>query len=190
MKIQDTISVNPSKTALGHSESSVSGIFRSQVINQEAHESKVDFLSFVFPTTNFGISSLKNFSLPLRALFSTILIVAGLTILENSVGFHSAGFGIVEIIFGGFLALGLLTRPVMFGAAVYFAISAALSIRYGNADITSLALMFGCFVFSVTGSGKYSLDLLLRKSVKKAIKNHNIKKADLAMGYKAFHYAK
>ncbi|MCH5224006.1 MAG: DoxX family protein [Muribaculaceae bacterium] len=190
MKIQDTISVNPGKTALGHTEDYTSAIFRTQVVNKEAASHKIDLVSFLFPSTAAGFTGLKNYALPLRALFATILIVAGLSSMATLGGFHAMGLGIVEIVFGGLLAIGVLTRPVMFGAAIFFAIYSALSVRTGHADISSLSLMFGCFIFSAMGSGKYSVDLLLRKSVKKAIKHSKIKKANSAMGYKALHYAK
>lgn len=190
MKITDTISVNPGKTALGHTETQSGGLFRTQVLSQEPKTHKVDIMSLAFPTTSCGLEGIKKYSLPLRALFATVLIGSGLTILQTPMGFHGAAIGIMEIIFGGFLALGMLTRPVMFAAGIYFAIASALSIRSGQPDLNSLTLMFGSFVFAALGSSKYSVDFILRKGIKRTILKNRRKKGRERMGYKAFHYVK
>lgn len=190
MKIADTISVNPSKTALGHSETRAAGLFRGNVLTQENKAHKIDLMSLAFPSTASGMEGIKKYSLPLRALFATVLIVSGLTILQTPMGFHGAAIGIMEIIFGGFLALGMLTRPVMFAAGIYFAIASALSIRSGQPDLNSLTLMFGSFVFAALGSSKYSVDFILRKGIKRTILKNRRKKGRERMGYKAFHYVK
>lgn len=189
MKITDTISVNPGKTALGLKEES-SNIFRTNVVKHEIESKRFDLLSLVYPSTTSGILGFKKYSLPLRSLFATILIVSGITIIENPIGIHGTGFGVVEIVFGSLLALGFLTRPVMTGAAIFYAVSTALELRGGVSDITSLTLMFGSFLFCITGAGKYSVDTLIRGAIKRHIKRTKIKKCDLAMGYKAFHYAR
>lgn len=185
MKVTDTISVNPGKTALGHSESKSENIFRTSVINREAKG--IDALTLLLPSSVSGINEFKKFALPLRALFATILIVAGLTLLQSV---HASALGILEIIFGGLLALGLFTRLAMAGASVYFAIMAALSIRAGRPDLIPLCLMFGTALFCALGSGKYSLDMMLRSLFVRHKKNQEKKRSEKALSYKAFHYAR
>ena len=190
MKIAETISVNPGKATLGHQESVARNLLRSSVIDNSAEKSSIDILSFIFPSTGSGVTELKKYALPLRALFATILIVTGLTFVENPALIHGSGFGIVEIVIGGLLAIGFLTRPIMAGASVYFAIVAALSIRNGLPDMSTLTLLFGTLLFCVLGSGKYSLDSTMRSLIGRAKKTLRQKKANEAAGYKAFHYAK
>ena len=184
MKTTEVISVNPGKTALGHVEDQSSSIFRSQIIGVE-NIHHIDMISFLFPTANAGVSEYKKYDAPLRTLFATILIVTGLSLLTTSA--HMVGFAICTLCFGSFLALGLLTRITMLGAAIFYCIFGALSIRAGVTDITSFSLMFGCLVFAVAGSGKYSCDTLIRK----AVSHHNHlkenKRRESLMGYKAFH---
>lgn len=188
MKITDTISVNPSKTALGHVEAPAANpsIFRSRVLGTETHSSSVNFLSLFFPTSKSGASEYKKYDVPLRTLFSTILIVTGISCFTASAISVNPAIAICSLCFGVFLALGLLTRPVMLGAAAFYCIFGALSIRHGEADISMFSLMFGCVLFAVLGSGKYSCDSLIRK----AIVRHNKKQKNTDPGYKAFHKVK
>lgn len=187
MKITDTISVNPSKTALGHVDTPASSIFRSQIIGAEVENRSVDLLKILFPTMGSGVAEYKKYEVPLRTLFATLLIVMGITLIETSM---SAGLAICSLCFGGLLAIGLLTRPVMLGAAIYYCVSGALALRSGNVDMTVFALMFGCLIFSVTGAGKYSLDTLIRSAIIRHQKSVVRKHKENFMGYKAFHNVK
>ena len=187
MKATDTISVNPGKTTLGHVESTNSSILRANIINRETQASHIDLLSLLFPTTSAGINEFKKYALPLRTLFATILIVGGLTLAQTGI---NPPFAILEIVFGSMLALGFLTRPAMACASVYFAVVTALSIRAGQPDLTALSLIFGCALFFALGSGKYSLDMLIRSMIKRHQRNAAIRRSANALGYKAFHYAK
>lgn len=183
MKINDTISVNPSKKTLGHVDAPASSLFRSPVIGVESNQS-IDALQLVFPTVKNGLGEFTKYAVPLRTLFATILIVTGITLLTT---LPASAFAICSLCFGGFLALGLLTRPVMLGAAVYYCITGALALRSGAADISLFSLMFGCLIFGITGSGKYSCDALIRTTIKRYSRNREHKlKVDYA-GYKAFH---
>ena len=189
MKITDTISVNPSKSALGHVDTTTS-VFRSSVLNNQETVRTINPVDIFFPSTNSGVVEYKKYALPLRTIFATILIISGISLLTTVSGIHSVAFAICSLVFGTFLALGLFTRPLMMGAAVYYCICGALSLRAGVTDISLFSLMFGSLVFCVIGSGKYSCDSILRK----AIISHHIKaeekrKADM-LGYKAFHRVK
>ena len=187
MKITDTISVNPGKTAVGH-ETLTNSLLRTPVINKENISNHIDLISFICPSTGLGIDAFKKYALPLRCIYATILIIAGLILLEDPMS-KSIALGIIEITTGGFLAVGLLTRPVMIAASLYFIITSALSIRVGATDITTLSLLFGSLLFSAFGSGKYSLDFIIRKAIRKA-KRDKIDKCMRNQGYKAFHFVR
>ena len=141
----------------------------------------------MFPTVGSGITDYKKYALPLRTLFSTILIVAGLTMMSFPFGPYSHAVAISTLSFGAFLGLGLLTRPIMAGAAIFYCITGALSIRHGMPDITVFCLMFGCALFCLTGAGKYSCDTFLRRSLIRNKRKSEMKRKENLMSYKAFH---
>lgn len=178
MKINETISVNPSKATLGHVEAPSTSIFRSQVLGNESQVHNVDTLQLLFPATKNGLGEFNKYSVPIRTLFATILIVTGISLLSAG----SSAIAICSLCFGAFLAIGLLTRPVMLSAAVYYCICGALSLRAGTPDLILFSLMFGSLIFGVVGSGKYSCDTLIRSAVKRQRRNRY-------QGYKAFHQA-
>lgn len=184
MKIADTISVDPSKTALGHVETPSAPLFRANVLESNEKVASLDIIKVLFPTNKAGAMEYQKYAVPLRTLFGTILIVTGISMLEASL---TIGVAITSLCFGAFLALGLLTRPVMLGAAAYYCISGALAIRSGSPDLSVFSLMFGCLVFAVIGSGKYSIDTLIRSGLVKHRNNSEKKRKENMMGYKAFH---
>lgn len=188
MKIADTISVNPGKETLGHSALPANTIFRQSVLNKE--KERVNILTLLFPTVKSGSSEFVKYALPLRSVFATILILTGLTTLLSAGAPLPYGLSVCSLVFGGFLAFGLLTRPLMIGAAAYYAICSALSLRMGNADILSLSLMFGSMIFSIYGSGKYSCDFLIRKTVRRHKISSRRKRSENALTYKAFKYSR
>ena len=185
MKISDTISVNPSKNTLGHVEAP--SIFRSPVIGIESSPTHLDLVKLLFPTAGAGVTEFRKYALPMRTLFATILIVTGLTMLSTPFGTYTQGFAICNLCFGGLLALGFLTRPVMAGAAIYFCITGALGLRNGITDMTVFCLMFGCIIFCIVGAGKYSCDTLIRASILRYKRKTDKQNIDNFMGYKAFH---
>lgn len=190
MKLTDTISVNPSKTALGHIDASSSSILRSPVLVDDSSSKAIDLVKVLFPSSAAGTNEYKKYAVPLRTLFATILIVSGLSILTGPLALHSLGFAISTICFGGILALGLFTRPVMLGASVFYCISGALALRAGSVDMTVFSLMFGCLIFCVIGSGKYSCDSIIRNKIMHHKKSSRSKEKVKDLGYKAFHKVK
>lgn len=189
MKIIDTISVNPGKTTLGHTESGTS-IFRNPVLGVESDSKPADFTKVLFPSAGAGVKEFKKYATGLRTLFATILIITGLALLSTTAVIHSTVLAICSLCFGGILALGLLTRPVMLGAAVFYCIMGALSIRAGVTDVTVFSLMFGCLIFSTIGSGKYSCDEILRHAILRHRKQSIRKRKEDMMGYRAFHHVR
>lgn len=188
MKLVDTISVNPSKTALGHVENPTSPILRSHILDMDHNSHSLNLLSYFFPTCKEGVSEYKKYEVPLRTLLSTILIVTGITCLETST--PSVAFAICSLAFGFFLAIGLFTRPVMIAAAIYYCIMGALAIRTGHTDISLFSLMFGCLVFGVIGSGKYSCDSIIHRAIGRHGKGKTKKHKENLMSYKVFHNVK
>ena len=187
MKTTDTISVNPGKNTLGRvNEEAIEKLIRSSVIDRNTSKSaSSEILSMVFPGTKSGLNQLKNYALPLRAIFATLLILTGLSMAQVS----SLGLGIAVMIVGAFLAIGFLSRPLMLVAAAFFAIYCALQFRTGMVDLNFLSMMFGCLIFAATGSGKYSCDVLIKSAVRRHILAKQDENRKNALSYKAFHYA-
>ena len=185
MKLTDTISVNPGKTALGHTDAA-SALFRNPVLGNQSART-FDAMALIFPSSAAGTSEFRKYSVPLRTLFATILLVTGITALSMPFGPYSVAFAVCSLAFGAFLGLGFLTRPVMAGAAVYYCICGALSLRAGAPDITTFSLMFGCAIFCVVGAGKYSCDTLIRRAIRRHIAAGEKKRKENTLGYKAFH---
>lgn len=186
MKLTDTISVNPGKTALGHSENASDSIFRNPVLGVEKRQG-VSISKVLFPSSASGSTELRKYSVPLRTLFATILIVTGLNLITMGITGTSLAYGVCTISFGAFLALGLLTRPIMAAASVFYCLGGALSIRHGITDLNTFALMFGCILFTVAGAGKYSCDTLIRQALRRHKLNEEKKRRTNMMSYKAFH---
>ena len=188
MKISDTISVNPGKTAMGHVDTP-SSILRTPVIGAE-NSHRVDFVKLFFPASKSGLSEFRKYEVPLRTLFSTILIVTGISMLTISSGIHGTAFAICTLCFGALLGIGMFTRPIMLGASVFYCISGALALRGGMADMTVFSLMFGCLIFAVVGAGKYSCDSLIRHGIMNHKRNIEKKRKETMMSYKVFHQIK
>lgn len=192
MKTTETISVNPGKNTLRQvHEETIQKLFRGNLVTTGENDSVSKcFLSIVFPGTKSGLEQFKNYALPMRAIFASLLILTGLQAMEGSMfSILPFGIGLAIAIAGGLLAIGLLSRPVMFLSAIYFAIAGALQIRSGVNDISLFSLMFGSLLFAITGSGKYSCDFLIKGNLKRYITRKKAMKADRMMGYKAFECA-
>ena len=190
MKITDTISVNPGKTALGHVDKASSSVLRSHIIGTESSSHSGDLIKLMFPTLGSGVTEYKKYDVPLRTIFSTILIITGITLLTMPTGMHSVGFAIATLCFGAMLGVGLLTRPVMLGASIFYCVCGALALRAGTADVSVFSLMFGCLIFAIMGAGKYSCDTLIRKGIKSHNRKLENKRKEECLGYKAFHHAR
>lgn len=190
MKATDTISVNPGKTTLGHVNTPSASIFRSPVLGAENNIRSVSFMSLVFPTVKSGVEEYTKYAVALRTLFATILIVAGITMLTSPIAMNGIGLAIPTLCFGGLLALGLFTRPIMAGASIFYGIFGALALRSGVADMTVFSMMFGCLLFCVIGAGRYSCDSMIRGSILRYKRKTERKRKAEMMGYKAFHNIK
>ena len=185
MKTSDTISVNPGKTTLGHVQEHAANPFRRHVLSENSTSAeKGSLINVIFPSAGMGMSELRKYSLPLRTIFATILIVTGLSVLESTTPGFSLGYGIALMTAGAFLAIGFLTRPVMLASAAFLAIYGAIALRAGVVQVNDFSLMLGCLIFALAGSGNYSVDHIIRA-------HRNSKKTSISRkyAYKAFQIA-
>lgn len=191
MKLSDTISVDPGKITLGAKNNELNaGIFRVNVLTDRKEEDSILRLtSLVFPAVNSGSKLLNKYCLPLRTLFSALLIISGLAMLGLSTTTLpiNIGIGVVAIAIGGMLALGLFTKIASAGGALFFGIMGAISLRAGTVNMEVFMLMFGCLLFLVVGAGKYSCDTILRSHIIKKRKETLQKHGELS--YKSFRYS-
>lgn len=189
-----TISVEPAKLTLADQKNKERNLefLRTNVLEKERNESSsINFMNLVLPLQKTGTGTFNQFSLPMRTVFSALLIIAGMTTLNLSSGTAGSimGLGIVEIILGGFLALGFMTRVSMAVSTMIFAAIGILSLRTGFNDIASFSLMFGSMLFCLTGSGRYSLDFFIRRSIIRRLAERRRRKNSRMLSYKAFSYA-
>lgn len=185
-----TISVEPAKITLGEQirKESQSKFLRSHILeSRHITISKKDVMTLCFPSTSNGMDLLSKYALPMRSVFAALLIISGIPYL--SVSGLSLAFGIVSITFGAMLALGLLSRIAMGLSAVMYCAAGLFALRHGIYDILSFTLMFGSVLFFFLGSGKYSCDTFIRRSlIRKSLRNRE-KETEKALSYKALQYA-
>ena len=192
MNTTKTISVEPAKITLADKKNKELAMqfLRTSVLNKDYdHNHKKEILNLLFPTQNLANETFVKFSVPLRTIFSAVLIVSGISYFEgNGLGIGSLWISILEIIFGTFLALGLFSRIVMGGATVIFALTGLIALRHGINDVTAFSMMFGSLIFFVMGAGKYSCDSMIRKYIRKREIIKRRKSQDEYVSYKAFSY--
>ncbi len=174
MNIAETISVNPVSKTLGvlNPEATLEFI-RSHSSANEAKKSKTEKKSvrnFLLASSTPGVKDFGSSMLLFRWLFSAILIVSGSFILAGEITspfafVDSQLFAISEIVVGGMLTLGLFSRIVMIASCLFFGYASFLSIEAGIFDMQNLLFCLGSLVFAIMGSGRYSCDFLIRKSI-------------------------
>ena len=106
----------------------------------------------------------------LRWALACLLIVSGSFILSGEIYapvnyIPSEVYALFEIVIGGMLVLGLLTRIAMGVATIGFATVATLSVVHGVFNLEALMCCMSCLVFLIFGPGKFSCDFLIRKSI-------------------------
>ena len=189
MSLSKTISVEPAKITLAEKKNKelASELLRISILKREnEYNNKFNLLDLVFPTQSAANDIFRKYAVPARTIFSALLIVAGLTSLNHAFSPWLNSVGILEIIFGSFLALGLLSRPIMALSSIMFLALGITSLRIGQIDVTPFAMMFGSLIFFLQGGGKYSCDTLIRKSIKRYLVNRRIKIKKESLSYKAF----
>ena len=192
METTKTISVEPAKITLAEKRSReiAAGLLRTNILQNEDKRNKITALNLIFPTELSGLKLYSKFTIPSRALFAALMIVAGISLFGNGNLFlgNLTPIAVLLILFGAMLAIGFMTRIATGTSAIIYFILGVLGLRNGVTDVTSFAMMFGSILFFITGAGKYSCDFLLRRYIKrKAVRNRR-KSSQASLSYKAFSY--
>lgn len=193
MNLSDTISVDPGRTTLGalHPELTAKFIRSSRTVGVAVKPNRKGSLNFIFAALNPGNTRYGAYMLLLRLAFAALLIVSGSFILYGEIDapateLGAMAYGIAEIAIGGMLALGFFTRFAMIAAVAGFGCMAVQSILMGVFNMEALMSCFGSLAFLMLGSGKYSIDYLLRKAVIKSSLRRRQRRAADRMSYKAY----
>ena len=192
MELNKTISVEPGKVTLAEkNHKKITADFLRMSVLDRSESKDLDLTELLFPGKSITYKALQQFYLPLKSVFSAILIILGinmLTVPQVSGGFFTF-ISIFEIISGVMLGIGLLTRPVMALNSIFMLASGIISLRHGIVDISTFSYMFGSLMFVVLGSGKYSCDYYIRKIFKSLKLKRERMKGKNYMSYRAFDYA-
>ncbi|MBD5357627.1 MAG: DoxX family protein [Bacteroides sp.] len=196
MNNSDIISVNPAQTTLGsiHLEMAENLLTNSVSLNADSSSHSNDVINFAFASRRPGNSRYNIGILMLRLLFAAVLIVSGSFILIKEIPsptnyFSSYAVGLAEIIIGGMLAAGILSRFAAAVGIVGFGFIATNAILAGVFNSTSLMMCLACVAIAILGSGRISCDYLVRK----AIINYKVRRrerlAENRMSYRAYRYS-
>ena len=172
MNNSDTLSVDPGRATLGalHPEFDAS-FLRGKVSITRGNIKKNRRVVNLFFAVNTMHSNTKGAAmLLLRWALACLLIVSGSFILSGEIYapvnyIPSEVYALFEIVIGGMLVLGLLTRIAMGVATIGFATVATLSVVHGVFNLEALMCCMSCLVFLIFGPGKFSCDFLIRKSI-------------------------
>lgn len=196
MNLSDIISVDPAKTTLGalHPEVASRLLRNSRIYRKVAPPAKRTALNFFFASLAPGVNRFGGYMLLFRCLFAALLIVSGSFILYGEIEAPESlmpghVFAIIEIVAGSMLALGFFNRLASLAVTIMFATVSVTSILHGVFDMQSFLTLFGCLLFLLLGTGKYSCDFLIRKAIiAKAAKRRNRLEQE-RLTYKAFRNA-
>ena len=180
---ETTISVNPANVTLG---SKAENAYKKSYLrtNIRNNESSCCFatLSELFLSEKMSNSQIRSINVPLRCVFSAILIITGIYSINANIVWP----GIVEILIGSCLALGFLSKIAMAIGTTIFTITGIISMRAGMPDMEAFTLAFGCAMFFFYGAGKYSLDAQIKHYLK-SLRSKRIERANKNdLTYKAF----
>lgn len=194
MNTAETISVNPVSKTLGalNPEATLRFLEENARKVDLSHDKKALSLSCLFfHTSTPGVSAFSGRMLVFRLMFAALLIVSGSFILAGEITspiycLNAEAVALTEIIAGGLLAIGFLSRPAMTAAAVLFGWSATLNAMEGMFDMQAMLCCLGSLFFMVMGTGRFSTDFLIRKAmvVRKQRKQKQLR-AD-RLSYKAY----
>ncbi|MDE6444605.1 MAG: DoxX family protein [Muribaculaceae bacterium] len=187
----DIISVDPAQTTLGALHPEFAERIARKVKVETPSFSRRMWLDMTFACATPGVARNSRTMLLLRLCFAALMIVSGAFILSGEIysplaGFDAVTFAALELAVGSMLALGLFTRFAMFAAVAGFGFMSFQSISAGIFDMQSLLCCLTSLSFLLLGSGRYSADFLLRKSIiLRAAKRRRKMQAD-RLSYKAY----
>ncbi len=171
MDITNIISVDPAQKPLGaiHTEITERILRNSNISHGDDLISSRQFFNFVFGTPSRS-TLFSSCALLLRTLFAAVLILSGSLILMDEVNAPTTfispqTFAIGQIIIGGMLFLGFLSRFAMAVGFAGFAFVATKAILAGMLSVSPILLGVICLTFMILGTGRFSCDFLIRKSI-------------------------
>ena len=119
------------------------------------------------------------------------MIVSGCFILSGEINPPSTPipgeiYAIAQIVIGGMLAMGLFSRFAMLAGFTGYAYIAAFKIMAGIFSISSLTLCMACLIFFILGTGRISLDFMIRMAIIRHIRRRRRKLAARRLSYRAY----
>lgn len=168
----DVISVNPGRKTLGALNLQSATRFLRTTITLPSNRRKSanrKTLDVLFAVASPSFRQRSGCIIVLRFFFAVLLGLCAFMPMyfDSSLEFYHMGvshIAVIAMIAGvASLVLGLFIRPVMIAVALILAAESALQFSVGDFDETVLFCVFGCVLFAVTGSGKYSVDYLVRR---------------------------
>lgn len=195
MNNSDIISVNPGQNTLGSLRSEFSNHTLRYSINATLDGVVVDkdLVNFVFGSSSVfrrkGLTVLM-----IRILLSVIIIFSGCYILNEEMSlstsiFTTNTYAISQIILGGMLAIGFLTRFATFAGFAGFGYMTINAVNAGVFNSLSLVICLLCLAFIFLGAGKYSADFLIRKIILTYPHRRRSKIAEHRLSYRAYRYS-
>lgn len=172
MNISNIISVDPAQKTLGYIHSELTGrLLRNSGISRNREPSHSQYaLNLIFASSSPGGWKYGICLLVLRLFFAAIMIVSGSFILSGEIyppafPIPSDIYAISQIIIGGMLAFGFFSRFAMLAGFTGYAYIAGCKILAGVFSISSLMLCMACLIFFILGTGRLSLDFLIRMGI-------------------------
>lgn len=180
MSDTDVLSVNPGKTTLGDlNPDACLSMFRNRVLNRLSRQARTrdrDILGVRTPGGTRRNATL----LAMRVAFGALLIAGGCmsvsvdhldaTGVVDYIALAENATYILEIVAGGVLLTGFLTRILMVAAACGFAAIAISAAMAGVFDQCSVMCALVCMMFALSGPGKISIDRVIANSIDRARK--------------------
>lgn len=196
MNNSDTLSVDPGRATLGalHPEFDAS-FLRGKVSISRGNINKSKRVVNLFFAVNPMHSNAKGAAmLLLRWALASLLIVSGSFILSGEIYapvnyIPSEIYALFEIVIGGMLVFGMLTRIAMGVATIGFATVATMSVIHGVFNLEALMCCMSCLVFLIFGPGKFSCDFLIRKAIVGRDEQRQRNVNNQRISYRAFRYA-
>lgn len=196
MNISEIISIDPAQKTLGSLHSEItgkilrnSGISRNKAITHSHYILNLIFASSSPGGWRYGICIML-----LRFCYAAIMIVSGSFILSGEINaptslIPSDVYAISQIVIGAMLALGFLSRFAMLTGFTGYAYIAACKIMAGIFSISSLLLCMGCLIFFILGTGRLSIDFLIRMGIMHRSERRREKLVSRRLSYRAYRYA-
>lgn len=193
MNISNIISVDPAQKTLGYIHSEITGrLLRNSGIARNNEPSHSQYLlNLIFASASPGGWKYGICLLILRLFFAAIMIVSGSFILSGEINapalpIPAEVYAISQIVIGGMLAFGFFSRFAMLAGFTGYAHIATCKIIAGIFSMSSLMLCMACLIFFILGTGRISIDFLIRTGIIRHIRRRRRRLAILRLSYRAY----